>query len=164
MTRSRPPTQSRCSSPTCVASWRPTATHASCTRSGEPATSSALRSILQFRLPLPAPLQRAIERVSASFDRLPIRIRLAGVSALLTFVILCGFAVAIGSLTVHRIRSDFNGQVAETASQLPSQLSIKINPSKVNPSTFQIVGIDPPLQDLAEPEGSAVIRILSLGG
>ncbi|HEY5343208.1 MAG TPA: HAMP domain-containing sensor histidine kinase [Solirubrobacteraceae bacterium] len=85
--------------------------------------------------------------------------RLAGVSALLTFVILCGFAVAVGSLTVRRIRSDFNGQVAETASQLPSQLSIK-----VNPSTFQIVGINPPLQDLAAPVGSAVIRILSLRG
>jgi len=99
------------------------------------------------------------ERVTATFDRLPIRVRLAGVSALLTFVILCGFAVAVGSLTVRRIRSDFNGQVAETASQLPSQLSIK-----VNPSTFQIVGINPPLQDLAEPLGSAVIRILSLGG
>ncbi|MGH2903329.1 MAG: HAMP domain-containing sensor histidine kinase [Solirubrobacteraceae bacterium] len=85
--------------------------------------------------------------------------RLAGVSALLTFVILCGFAVAVGSLTVRRIRSDFNSQVAETASQLPSQLSIK-----VNPSTFQIVGINPPLQDLAAPEGSAVIRIIALGG
>jgi two-component system, OmpR family, sensor kinase len=93
------------------------------------------------------------------FDRLPIRVRLAGVSALLTFVILCGFAVAVGSLTVRRIRSDFNGQVAETASQLPTQLSIK-----VNPTTSQIVGIDPPLQDLAEPEDSAVIRILTLGG
>jgi two-component system, OmpR family, sensor kinase len=86
-------------------------------------------------------------------------VRLAGVSALLTFVILCGFGIAVGSLTVRRIRSDFNGQVAETASQLPTQLSIK-----VNPSTFQIVGIDPPLQDLAEPEGSAVIRIIALGG
>ena len=39
--------------------------------------------------------------------------RLAGVSALLTFVILCAFAVAIGSLTVHRIRADFNNQVNE---------------------------------------------------
>ncbi len=85
--------------------------------------------------------------------------RLAGVSALLTFVILCGFAVAVGSLTVRRIRSDFNSQVDVTASQLPSQLSIK-----VNPVTFQIVGIDPPLQDLAEPEGTAVIRIIALGG
>jgi signal transduction histidine kinase len=78
---------------------------------------------------------------------------------LLTFVILCGFAVAVGSLTVRRIRSDFNREVADTAQQLPSQLSIK-----VNPSTFQIVGIEPPLQDLAEPDHSAVIRILSLGG
>jgi two-component system OmpR family sensor kinase len=86
-------------------------------------------------------------------------VRLAGVSALLTFVILCGFAVAVGSLTVRRIRSDFNRDVEITAQQLPKQLSIK-----VNPSTFQIVGINPPLQDLAEPEGSAVIRILSLGG
>ncbi len=54
-------------------------------------------------------------RLSASFDRLPIRVRLAGVSALLTFVILCAFAVAVGSLTVHRIRSDFNRQVLDTA-------------------------------------------------
>ncbi len=97
--------------------------------------------------------------MTATFDRLPIRVRLAGVSALLTFVILCGFAVAVGSLTVRRIRSDFNSQVAETASQLPSQLSIKINPV-----TSQIVGINPPLQDLAQPENSAVIRILTLGG
>ncbi len=93
------------------------------------------------------------------FDRLPIRVRLAGVSALLTFVILCGFAIAVGSLTVRRIRSDFNRDVETTAQELPKQLSIK-----VNPSTFQIVGIDPPLADLAQPEDSAVIRILALGG
>ena len=110
------------------------------------------------RNPLGAP-RRAVESLTATFDRLPIRVRLAGVSALLTFVILCGFAVAVGSLTVRRIRSDFNSQVAETASQLPSQLSIKINPV-----TSQIVGINPPLQDLAQPENSAVIRILTLGG
>ena len=34
-------------------------------------------------------------------DRLPIRVRLAGVSALLTFVILCVFADAAASLTVQ---------------------------------------------------------------
>jgi signal transduction histidine kinase len=103
--------------------------------------------------------RHAVERLTATFDRLPIRMRLAGVSALLTFVILCGFAVAVGSLTVRRIRSDFNRQVADTAQQLPSQLSIK-----VNPRTFQIVGIEPPLEDFVSPEHSAVIRILSLGG
>ncbi len=39
--------------------------------------------------------------VSVAFDRLPIRTRLAVVSALLTFAILCGFALVVGSLTVH---------------------------------------------------------------
>jgi two-component system, OmpR family, sensor kinase len=103
--------------------------------------------------------RRAVERLNATFDRLPIRVRLAGVSALLTFVILCAFAISVGSLTVRRIRSDFNSQVAASAQQLPSQLSIK-----VNPTTLRVVGIYPPLQDLAEPEHAAAIRILSLGG
>ncbi len=118
MTRSRPPTRSRCSCRTCGASSRRRVSRACCTRSGEPATSFAHR-------PARAP-RRAAARISASFDRLPIRTRLAGVSALLTFVILCVFAVAIGSLTVHRVRSDFDRQVSDTAEQLRSQLSIKI--------------------------------------
>ncbi|MEA2200670.1 MAG: two-component system, OmpR family, sensor kinase [Solirubrobacteraceae bacterium] len=91
--------------------------------------------------------------MSGSFDRLPIRSRLAGVSALLTFVILCAFAVAIGSLTVHRIRADFNRQVADTARQLPSQLVITAEPFK----------IDPPLSDFASTANHSVIRILSIG-
>ena len=66
--------------------------------------------------------------------------RLAGVSALLTFVILCAFAVAIGSLTVHRVRSDFNRQVHDTANQLPSQLNIKLDRQR-----RRAVTIDPPL-------------------
>ncbi|HEY5044535.1 MAG TPA: HAMP domain-containing sensor histidine kinase [Solirubrobacteraceae bacterium] len=103
--------------------------------------------------------RRAVERLTATFDRLPIRVRLAGVSALLTFVILFAFAVAVGSLTVRRIRSDFNRQVADTAQQLPSHLSIK-----VNPVTFQIVGIEPPLEDLVSSQHTETIRILTLGG
>ncbi len=80
--------------------------------------------------------------------------RLAGVSALLTFVILCGFAVAIGSLTVHRIRNDFNRQVAEAAKALPAEMTI----------TFQPFRITPPLADLALPSDHAVIRVLTPGG
>jgi two-component system, OmpR family, sensor kinase len=74
-------------------------------------------------------------------------------------VILCAFAVAIGSLTVHRVRADFNRQVADTANQLPSELSIKVDP--VN---YQIVTIQPPLADFASPSDHAVIRIFTLGG
>jgi signal transduction histidine kinase len=89
-------------------------------------------------------------RISAAFDRLPIRVRLAGVSALLTFVILCAFAVAIGSLTVHRIRSDFNRQVAETARELPTHLAIRINPLQVaSLSDFTANG--------------AVVKVMTLG-
>jgi signal transduction histidine kinase len=103
---------------------------------------------------------RAVARVSQGFDRLPIRVRLAGVSALLTFVILCAFAIAIGSFTVHRIRSDFNRDVQETAEQLPSQLNIKVEPAGFH----RVDGIDPPLADFAAPADHAIIRIFTLGG
>jgi two-component system OmpR family sensor kinase len=81
-------------------------------------------------------------------------VRLAGVSALLTFVILCAFAVAIGSLTVHRIRADFNRQVLLTANQLPSQLRI----------TFPPLKIEPALSEFASTANHAVIRILARDG
>ncbi|HEY4918161.1 MAG TPA: HAMP domain-containing sensor histidine kinase [Solirubrobacteraceae bacterium] len=80
--------------------------------------------------------------------------RLAGVSALLTFVILCAFALAIGSLTVDRIRSDFNREVLETAEGLPSQLRISVDPLR----------IASPLEDFASHSDHAEIRILSKGG
>jgi two-component system, OmpR family, sensor kinase len=94
---------------------------------------------------------RAPSRISAAFDRLPIRVRLASVSALLTFVILCAFAVAIGSLTVHRIRSDFNRQVSDTARDLPSQMRIQIEPLRITT----------PLEDFTA--NRAVVKVLTLG-
>ncbi|HEY7835894.1 MAG TPA: histidine kinase dimerization/phospho-acceptor domain-containing protein, partial [Solirubrobacteraceae bacterium] len=74
---------------------------------------------------------------------------------MLTFVILCAFAVAIGSLTVHRIRNDFNHQVTETAKQLPSELTITLTPS------LHLL-ITPPLADIAAP--STVIRVFTPAG
>jgi two-component system, OmpR family, sensor kinase len=102
----------------------------------------------------------ALQSTSASFDRLPIRVRLAGVSALLTFVILCAFAVGIGSFTVHRVRSDFNHQVTDTANQLPSQLNIKV----ATTTTRRGITIEPPLAAYAAPADHAVVRIFTLGG
>ncbi len=64
-------------------------------------------------------------RVSTAFDRLPIRTRLAGVSALLTFTILCAFALVVGSLTVHRIRTNFNREVAVSADNLAALLQVE---------------------------------------
>jgi two-component system, OmpR family, sensor kinase len=99
------------------------------------------------------------KRMTATFDRLPIRTRLAGVSALLTFTILCAFAIAIGSLTVRRIRSDFDHEVETTAQQLPSQLNIRVNPNTYDPEH-----IEPPLADLVTAEQQDAIRVLTLGG
>ncbi len=101
-----------------------------------------------------AALRRGTERVSIAFDRLPIRTRLAATSALLTFAILFAFAAAIGSLTVHRIRSDFNHQVAEQTEQLADELRVTVYP----------LSIEPPLADLASPAEHSVVKVFSEGG
>jgi two-component system, OmpR family, sensor kinase len=100
-----------------------------------------------------------VERVSGTFDRLPIRTRLAVVSACLTFVILCAFSVAVGGLTVRRIRSDFNRQVEQTSRQLSTQLNVVIDPV-----TFRISAIQPPLNDLPGVPEHSVIKLYTIGG
>ena len=95
-------------------------------------------------------------RLSATFDRLPIRTRLAVVSALLTFVILCGFALVVGSLTVRRIRSDFNRDVAVTAGNLAGLLRVEVTASDT-------LRVEPNLEQYAAPD-HAVIRILYPAG
>src|SRR4051812_49488780 len=97
MTRSRSRTPSRCSSPTSVESWKPVGSLDSSIRSAARATYSA-------------------------YKRQPIRWRLAGGSAALTLVILCGFAVIVGTLTTRAIYADFNRQVAVAADRLQARL------------------------------------------
>jgi two-component system, OmpR family, sensor kinase len=79
-------------------------------------------------------------------------VRLAGVSALLTFVILCGFALTIGSLTVHRIRADFNREVLNTAEDLRNQLQITIYPFEIRT----------PLKEFTEDH--AVVKVFAQDG
>ncbi len=95
-----------------------------------------------------------LARVSAAFDRLPIRTRLALASALLTFVILCGFALVVGSLTVHRIRGDFNNEVKASADDLSSLLQISQLPNN------HLV-VTPNIDEYAAPERAAIRVILS---
>jgi two-component system OmpR family sensor kinase len=98
-----------------------------------------------------------VSRVSATFDRLPIRTRLALASALLTFVILCGFALVVGSLTVHRIRSDFNNEVTASADELASLLQISVT------RTNHLV-VSPNIDEYAAPQHAAIRVILSSSG
>jgi two-component system OmpR family sensor kinase len=96
-------------------------------------------------------------RISTAFDRLPIRTRLAGVSALLTFVILCAFALIVGSLTVHRIRSDFNREVAADAANLAGLLQIGVSG---NYTQGFVITVHPNLDEYAAP-GHAAIKVLT---
>jgi two-component system, OmpR family, sensor kinase len=57
--------------------------------------------------------------------RVPIRWRLAGGSALLTLVILCAFAGAVGTLTAQRIHSDFDTQVRSAADRLEARMDVR---------------------------------------
>jgi two-component system, OmpR family, sensor kinase len=104
-------------------------------------------------------LDRLARRASASFDRLPIRVRLAAVSALLTFVILCAFALVVGWITVHRIRADFNHQVLDRASEVRAQLTITYQPGASPRLVMQ-----PKLADFASRAEHVVIRVFDIAG
>ncbi|HZV72829.1 MAG TPA: HAMP domain-containing sensor histidine kinase [Conexibacter sp.] len=91
----------------------------------------------------------ALSGAGAAYRRLPTRWRLAGGSAALTFVILCGFAAIVGLLTTRQIRIQFNDSVRETASYLQSRASVSFDLRTNEPSCGR-------LGDLASGEGAKV--------
>jgi len=68
-------------------------------------------------------IRSAAQATFSAYRSLPIRWRLAGGSAALTFVILAAFAVVVGLLTTHQLRSQFNDQVREAAEVLRGELT-----------------------------------------
>jgi two-component system, OmpR family, sensor kinase len=60
----------------------------------------------------------------SAYRRLPIRWRLAGGSAALTFVILACFAAIVGVLTTRQVRGEFNDEVRTAMDQLSRQLQL----------------------------------------
>jgi signal transduction histidine kinase len=105
---------------------------------------------------------RQLTRISGLFDRLPIRWRLAGVSALLTFTILCAFALVVGSLTVHRIRTNFDREVAVSGDNLAGLLHPEVTGSYIEGFKLRLSS-PTDLNRLAESD-DAVIRIMSESG
>jgi len=105
---------------------------------------------------------RQLARISALFDRLPIRWRLAGVSALLTFTILCAFALVVGSLTVHRIRTNFDREVAVSGDNLARLLHPEVTGTYIEGFKLRLSS-PTDLSRLAESD-DAVIRIMSESG
>ena len=68
--------------------------------------------------------------------RFSIRWRLAIISSALTFVVLCAFAIVVGQLTTGKVRSSFDNETANSASELSDRLRIPSLPS--SPTTFRI--------------------------
>jgi two-component system, OmpR family, sensor kinase len=69
-------------------------------------------------------IRSAARATFSAYRSLPIRWRLAGGSAALTFVILAGFAGIVGVLTTRQVRGQFNDEVRSAADQLASQLHL----------------------------------------
>jgi signal transduction histidine kinase len=81
---------------------------------------------------------------------------------LLTFTILCAFALVVGSLTVHRIRTNFNREVAVSADNLASLLQVNVSGSYIE--GFKLKIVNPPSLDRFASSEDAVVRILSESG
>jgi two-component system OmpR family sensor kinase len=93
-------------------------------------------------------------------ERLPIRWKLAVLSAGLTFVILCAFAVVVGELTQRRIRSDFTEQVTNTADRLAREVSVDYNPKT---GRFQL-SVDRTVFEVFKGADNAAVRVVDASG
>ncbi len=67
-------------------------------------------------------IRSAAQATFSAPRQVPIRWRLAGGSALLTLVILCGFAGAVGGLTSQRLHEDFDREVSDAADLLQARI------------------------------------------
>ena len=61
--------------------------------------------------------------------RFSIRWRLAIISSALTFLVLCGFAIVVGQLTTGKVRSSFDSETANSATELSGRLRIPSVPT-----------------------------------
>jgi two-component system, OmpR family, sensor kinase len=70
-------------------------------------------------------IRSAARDTFSAYRTIPIRWRLAGGSAALTFVILAGFAGIVGTLTSRQVRGEFNDEVRSAMDQLQHQLHLR---------------------------------------
>ena len=94
---------------------------------------------------------------------MPIRWRLAGGSALLTLVILCGFAGAVGGLTSMRLHQDFESEVKRAAGVLAETVDYQTPDRDPRTGRPFLSGLRPELDDFT-PGTGAIIRIITATG
>jgi two-component system, OmpR family, sensor kinase len=88
--------------------------------------------------------------------RLPVRLKLAVVTAALTFLILCLFAVVIGAVAEQRIRDGFEDELRATAADLADSLTPSLEPDgdlRVQRDAL-----------LGASAGGAAVRVIGLDG
>jgi two-component system, OmpR family, sensor kinase len=90
---------------------------------------------------------------------LPIRIRLAAISAGLTFVILLLFSLMVGKFAGDQVRSEYDNDLRRTAADLEQRLPIEASPNGPQISLF----LADELFDTAA-SGDAVVRLLDVDG
>ena len=71
-------------------------------------------------------IRSAARATYSEYRAVPIRWRLAGGSAVLTFVILAGFAAVVGILTDRQVRTQFNDQQTAAADHLAGELKQRL--------------------------------------
>jgi signal transduction histidine kinase len=103
----------------------------------------------------------------------PVRWRLAGVSAGLTFLILVTFAVVVGQLASDKIKDDFNDELLATANEVRTQVQFRQTPERdvvdlvmagdaavrVVDGTGQVIDESPDAPDLGPPNPDEVTRV-----
>ncbi len=92
----------------------------------------------------------------SAYRRVPIRWRLAGGSALLTFVILASFAVIVGVLTSRQVRTQFDDQQASAVSRLYGELNKKLSFSKFDPQQLDWADANVSLGELATAQHAEI--------
>jgi two-component system OmpR family sensor kinase len=104
-------------------------------------------------------IRSAARATFSAYRRVPVRWRLAGGSAALTFVILAAFAALVGVLTAKQVRGSFNSDVQSTAFRLARQLQLHWLPN----GTLDCENTNISLSDFVSAE-HAQIRIYSDDG
>ena len=105
----------------------------------------------------------AARATSSAYRRLPIRWRLAGGSALLTLVILLGFAAIVGVLTTRQISNDFERDVEAAAADLQRSVRPRLVYENGYFQRYDFTPLDKSSPDLDTYAASqnAIIRVVS---